>query len=401
DRHTFGDMNPYVYKTTDFGKTWTRIAGPEQGLRGYAHVVKEDTVNPDLLFVGTEFGLWISNNGGKDWAQFKGGNFPNVAVRDMVVNPRNNDLVLATHGRGIWIIDDITPLRQLTDEVLQKEATFVEARPAVQRLEGQGGWVQGDALYVGDNPPEGAAITYYQRTRHLFGPIKLEILNADGRVVDTLPASKRRGLNRVMWSMRLGPPRVPRAAQLAGNSQQGPRVLPGTYTVRLTKGKEVYETKLTVGLDQRATFSAADRKLQFDAAMRVHKLFDDMSTLVDKINKDRAAANTLVETLPADDQVRKDLESFSAEAEKIRKKIVATKEGGAITGEERLREFTDQLYGAIMSYEGKPTAYQMERIDSLQRMLDDVTKDFQSFTTQQVPKLNQELKAKNLESIPE
>src|SRR5206468_11592377 len=95
DRHTFGDMNPYVYKTTDFGKTWKRIAGPDQGLRGYAHVIREDNIKPDLLFVGTEFGLWISNNGGKNWAQFKGGDFPNVAVRDIAVHPRTQDLVLA------------------------------------------------------------------------------------------------------------------------------------------------------------------------------------------------------------------------------------------------------------------------------------------------------------------
>ena len=107
-------MTPYVYKTTDFGKTWTRIVAPEQGVRGYAYVIKEDTVKPDLLFVGTEFGLWISPDGGTHWAQFKGGNFPSVAVRDLAVQSRDSDLVLATHGRGIWIIDDITPLRELT-----------------------------------------------------------------------------------------------------------------------------------------------------------------------------------------------------------------------------------------------------------------------------------------------
>src|SRR5205823_1051135 len=127
DRHTFGDMYAYAYKTADYGKTWTRIAGPEQGLRGYAHVIKEDNLKPELLFVGTEFGLWISNNGGEDWAQFKGGNFPSVAVRDIAEQPRMNDLVLATHGRGIWIIDDLTPLRNLTDELLQKEASFLPA----------------------------------------------------------------------------------------------------------------------------------------------------------------------------------------------------------------------------------------------------------------------------------
>jgi hypothetical protein len=109
DRHTFGDMDPHVFKTTDYGRSWTRIAGKAQGLRGYAHVIREDSVSPSILFVGTEYGLWMTIDGGAQWAQFKGGNFPNVAVRDLVVQARDNDLVIATHGRGIWIIDDIHP----------------------------------------------------------------------------------------------------------------------------------------------------------------------------------------------------------------------------------------------------------------------------------------------------
>ena len=97
-------------------------------MRGYAHVIKEDPVNRDLLFLGTEFGLWISLDGGKQWAQYKGGDLPNVAVRDLAIHPRDNDLVIATHGRGIWIVDDITPLRALTPDVLQKEAVFLQTR---------------------------------------------------------------------------------------------------------------------------------------------------------------------------------------------------------------------------------------------------------------------------------
>ena len=360
DRHMMGDMDPYVYKTTDFGKTWNRIAGPEQGLRGFAHVIREDLLQRDLLYVGTEFGLWISNNGGKDWAEFKGGNFPSVAVRDIAQHPIKQDLILGTHGRGIWILDDVSSLRSMTEETMQKEAAFLQTRPVQQRIEGSGGWVEGDARFVGRNPSSGAMITYYQRTRHLFGPIKLEILDANGKVVDTIPASKRRGINRVTWGMRIPPPRVPRAAQVAFNSFRGPRVLPGTYTVRLTKGKEVYESKLEIGLDPRAEFSMDDRKAQFDAAMRVHKMFGDMTDLADQINGRREGASP----------------ELSAKLDEIRKKIVATKEGGAITGEERLREHTDMLYGAILSYEGKPAQYKLDRIEVLQRELEEIKKEF-------------------------
>jgi len=399
DRHTYGDLAPYVYRTTDFGKTWTRIVAPEQGVRGYAYVIKEDSQKSDLLFVGTEFGLWISADGGKQWAQFKGGNFPSVAVRDIAVQARDSDLVLATHGRGIWIIDDITPLRQLTPQLLSTDAVFVSTRPQTQRMRTQGGWAEGDASFAGGNPANGAVITYYQRARHLFGKIKLEILDADGKLVDTLPASERRGLNRIEWSMQVKPPRVPRAAQLAFNGTQGPRVVPGTYTVRLTKGDKTYDTKLDVGLDRRATFSAADRKAQFDAAMKVHAMFGDMSDLVFKINAVREGAKARSEKLAEGDALRKQLDATSDKADALRKKIVATKEGGAITGEQRLREFTDDLYGAVMSYEGKPGDYLLERTDALRHELNDVSADFATFEKTDLAKLNDALKAKSIDPI--
>lgn len=399
DRHTSGDMAPYVFKTTDYGRTWTRIAGPEQGLRGYAHVVKEDVVKKDLLFVGTELGLWISIDGGRRWAEFKGGDFPSVAVRDIAIQARESDVVLGTHGRGIWIIDDITPLRELSEELLAKDAAFLSARPVQQRLSGIGGWVDGDAKFTGPNPPAGAVITWYQRTRHLFGPLKLEILDPQGKVVDTLPASKRRGINRVSWSMTVPPPRTPRGASVVGNAIRGPRVVPGTYTVRMTKGKQVYETKLDIGLDRRVTFTVADRQAQFDAAMRVHGLFNTMTDLAERIQYTRAMAEGMAGKLPANDGLRKRLEAFSRQVDEVRKRIVATKEGGAITGEERLREHTDSLYGAILSYEGRPTRYHLERIEVLQRELDEVGKSFGTLVEKSLPGLNADLKARRLPEL--
>jgi len=126
-------------------------------------------------------------------------------------------------------------------------------------------------------------ITYYQKSRHLFGKLKIEILDAKGNVVDELPASTRRGLNRVVWTMHLRPPHVPPAVQLAQAGTQGPRALPGTYTVRLQKNGKNYETQITVGLDQRVQWSLADRQKQYDAAMKVHELFNDESILFGQI----------------------------------------------------------------------------------------------------------------------
>jgi hypothetical protein len=395
-------MAPYVFKTTDYGKTWTPLVSGQdaKGIRGYAHVIKEDLVKPDLLFLGTEFGLWVSIDGGKNWGQFKGNHFPAVAVRDLAIHPRDNDLVLATHGRGIWIIDDITPLRSLTPDLLKQEVAFVSARPVQQRIEGSGGWAPGDAVFVGDNPPDAAVINYYQRERHLFGKLKLEILDSSGHVVDELPASKRPGLNRVTWPMRVKPPRVPPAAQIAFAGVRGPRLVPGVYTVRLTKDGKVSETKLTVGPDRRAKFSAADRKEQFDAAMKVHSLFDEESALMDRILALRKALAQNVAALPESDPVRKNLSDFDGKVEAVRNKIVATTEGGAITGEERLREHTDQLYGAILSYEGKPGTYQTGYINVLKRELGDVTKEFDKLLAEDLPALNESLKSKGQQTIP-
>ena len=120
-------------------------------------------------------------------------------------------------------------------------------------------------------PRTGAVITYYQKSRHLFGKLKIEIVDAKGTVVDELPGSTRRGLNRVVWTMHLKPPHVPPAVQLAQAGTQGPRALPGTYTVRLEKNGKTYETQLTVGLDRRVKWSLADRQAQFDAAMKVSR----------------------------------------------------------------------------------------------------------------------------------
>ena len=400
DRHSFGDMGTYLYRTTDFGKTWSALVTPQtDGIRGYAHVIREDTVSPNLLFLGTEFGLWVSLDAGASWAPFHPGNFPAVAVRDMVVQARDNDLVIATHGRGIWIVDDISPLRSLSARTLDADVTLLPGRPVQQRIRANGGWVEGDASFSGDNPADGAVISYYLRTRQVIGKLSIDILDASGAVVDSIAPGKRKGLNRVVWSMRTKAPLVPPAAQIAGASTQGPRVLPGTYTVRLTKSGTVYTMPLVVGLDRRAAYTTDDRAKQFAEANRVKDLFARMSVLVGKINALRGQTAALSAKLAATDPLRARLATFSDHADDLRKLVVATKEGGAITGEQRLREETDDVYGAINGTEGAPTAYAIARVDTLDRELADVEKRFAALVSTDLPGLNEQLKTKSLPSI--
>jgi photosystem II stability/assembly factor-like uncharacterized protein len=399
DLHTFGDMRPYVYKTTDFGQTWTPIVAPAGNVSGYAHVVKEDLANKDLLFVGTELGLWVSLDGGRQWAQYKGGDLPNVAVRDLAIHPRDKDLVIATHGRGIWIIDDITPLRALTPANLAKEAAFVEARPTFQTIPAGGGWVNGDAVFTGANPTDEAVITYYQQKRHIFGDLKIEIMDESGKLLSTVPSSKRRGLNRATWSMRLKAPRVPTAASAAFSASTGPRVLPGNYTVKMTKDKNVYTTQLQVMPDPRSQHTPADRRAQFDLSMKLYNLLGDMTFAVDRINGVRLALDGAAAKLPANDPLVARLRAASAQVDELRRKIVATKEGGAITGEERLRENLADLYGNVNNYEGRPAQTQVERADAIARELADIVRDFDAWLAKEMPGLNSALSGKQLPPI--
>jgi photosystem II stability/assembly factor-like uncharacterized protein len=400
DRHTFGDMTPWVYKTTDYGKSWTRIVSPAQGVRGWAHVIREDVVDRNLLFLGTERGLWISIDGGRAWAEFRGGAFPRVPVRDLAIQARERDLVIATHGRGIWIIDDISPLRALTPKSLQTRTAFLPGRPIQERMPASGGWPGGDAKFVGDNPPGGAPITYYLRGRHIYGDIKLEILDPHGKVVDTVTPTKHRGINRVSWAMAVKPPKVPRAAQAAFGAAQGPRIVPGVYTARLTNGGDVVETRLKIVLDRRATYSVADRKAQFDAVMKAHKLFGDMSALVDRIDAIREATEARAAGLPANDALGKQLRAAVAALDEVKRKIVATKEGGAITGEERIREHLATVYSALMSYEGRPARYQVARVEVLRRELAEVGKDLDGVIAKDLQPLAPQLQQRKLDPIP-
>ena len=398
DRHMSGDMAPYAFATSDFGRTWRPLLGPDSGVRGYAHVIKEDPVNRNLLFLGTEFGLWVSIDGGGRWAQYKGTGFPAVAVRDLVVHQRTSDLVLATHGRGIWIIDDISPWRALTMAAIEQPAAFLPVPQAVQYLQGSGGWGEGDNSYNGPSRSTDATIPYYQKARHMFGDLTIEVFDQGGALVDTVASSRHRGVNRAMWSMRLAPPHVPPAASVGFGAAIGPRVLPGTYRVKITKGDQVYTTSIDVVLDPRAPYTIEDRKTQFALVQRIGGLLDHMTWAVEAIVGVRGQASERAAKLPAADGLRQKLSSLADAMDAVRAKMVATKEGGAITGEERLREYLATLYGDVNGYEGRPTDEQAARADTLAKELDEVVREFTTLADQ-VPALNRELSAKKLPAI--
>jgi hypothetical protein len=218
-------------------------------------------------------------------------------------------------------------------------------------------------------------------------------------MIDELPASTRRGLNRVVWTMHLRAPHVPPAVQVAQAGLQGPRVLPGTYTVRMEKNGQRYETKLNVGLDPRVIWNEGDRRAQYEAAMKVYELFNDESEVFARIAALRQQVAEASQRLQPGDRLRAGLQTFDAKLDSVRKQIVATTEGGAITGEERLREHTDQLYGAITYWEGPPSQYQLDNIKALRAQLSDIDAEFSRIAKAALPSLNKALEHEGLKQL--
>ena len=366
-------------------------------IEGYTWVVRQDLVSPDLLFLGTEFGLYLSVDGGENWARFKG-SLPKVAVHDMSIHPRDHDLVVATHGRGIFIIDDLTPLRNLSTDILESSITLLDGRPTVMVTAAGGFGFNGDAEYVAANPSEAAVITYYQKKRHLFGDLKIEVYAADGELITTIPGSKRKGINRVDWPMRLAPPKVPAASSLAA-AFVGPRVAEGSYKIKLIKGKKSVEGMVKLVADPRSPHSAEDRRLQQATSMRLYNNLSQLTYLVETAVDVRDQALDLAKDLKPKDKTRKALEEVTASCNELRSSMVSTSDAGWLSGEEKLREDMANLYAGVTGYEGRPTQTQLDRMEVLEKQLDDFQAHFNALRDQGVADLNRTLAKKGMELL--
>ncbi len=396
DGHATGDMKTYVYKTTDYGQTWTSLT--TDGLKGYAHVVREDLVDPNLLFVGTEFGLFLSVDGGKNWAQFTG-KLPNVAVRDVFIHPRESDLAIATHGRGIYILDDLTPLRAITPEILAQDAAILPSRPTQLALPSFEQRFDGDSEFIGRSLPDSAPIVYYQKKRNIVGTLRFEIYDAQGNLMNTLSGDPRRGVIRVDWAERLKPPKVPPAASLVEQPFAffGPQVEPGTYTVKLLRGKQTYNGKIELVADPRSKATPEDLALQHKTVMQLYNMLGDLTYVADSTVDLRDQVRQRSTQAGKDRKLKTQLDTLAKQLDDFRSTLVSVKEGGAITGEHKLRENLGELYGGVNGFEGKPTQSQLDRTDFLKKQLDNATAKFQQLSD--VTKLNADMAKAKLEPV--
>jgi photosystem II stability/assembly factor-like uncharacterized protein len=398
DGHATGDMKTYLYKTSDYGKTWTSLVVPE--MRGYAHAIKQDLVNPNLLFAGTEFGFWISLDGGKQWGQMAPPVFPYVAVRDFAIHPRDGDLLIATHGRGIYILDDLTPLRALTPDKLDQDVVMLPARPGVATVPAGEQRFDGDVEFVGRPLFDGATINYYLKKRHLIGDLKIEISDDKGNVITTMPGGKRRGINRVFWQNRMKPPRTPASVQVirSQGAFMGPRVPAGDYTVKLIKNKDTFTSKVTVVPDPRANYTAADRALQHETAMKLYGMMSDLTYTHDAALDTRREATDRLAKLPAKDSGRKAVQALIDQGTDLRNTLSAQREG-FVTGEEQLREKLGGLYGAVNYFDGAPTGSQLDNLKLMEKQLTDAGAKLQSIFAKELVAANSALTRAKLDPI--
>ncbi len=400
DGHRAGDRTPYLFKTTDFGKTWNTLV--DENVKGYCHTVHQDLVTPSLIFLGTESGLFVTFDDGEQWTQMKG-NIPNVSIRDMVIHPREHDLVLATHGRGIFIVDDITPLRMITEELLQQDVAFLESQPFVIKPIQIGQAFSGDDEFNGNNPPDialpaSASITYYLKKRHVFGDMYLEVYDSEGVLLSTIPAGKRKGINRVPWSVMKKPPKVPSSPSLAQFALFGPYYNPGEYRVKLIKGDESFEGKIVLKYDEDSPHSLADRKLNQEVVNKGYNLLEDLAFVDRKATFVMEKARELTSNKAVNKSLKQALNDLANELEGLHKEMVATKTGG-ITGEEKLREKIVMQYASSILYQGKPSQSVIDGLDFYTGEVEGMDNKIEELLKDDLAKVNAKLEKAGLSPI--
>jgi photosystem II stability/assembly factor-like uncharacterized protein len=363
ENHKNSDFAPYLLKSTDAGRSWTSIKS-NLPANGPVLAIAEDPVNPNLMFVGTEFGLFFTIDGGKKWVQLKGG-MPTIAVRDLAIQKRENDLVVATFGRGIYILDDYTPLRSLTPEILAGESHLFAVKDALMYIQSQplGGArksFQGESFFTADNPPFGATFTYYlketyktRRERRREAEREAEKKNApppfpakeelraedeeeapqiiitvtdsEGQVVRRLIRPPAAGMNRVSWDLRypastLSQPRPGAEDDPFFEPPSGPLVMPGRYTISIAKRIDGAVTSLAkpqhfdVVVDGAASLPAADRAALVEFQKRVARLQRAVTGALEAANTAKTRLGlmkrALMETPAAPEKLTEDANSI-------------------------------------------------------------------------------------------
>ncbi|WP_298504850.1 hypothetical protein [uncultured Maribacter sp.] len=361
DGHTMNDMNPYAYKTTDYGKTWTSII--TEDVTGFARNIQEDYENPDLLFLGTEFGLYITMDGGKNWKKFTN-NMPSVAVHYIDLQKTTNDLVMGTHGRGVIILDDISPLRELNDEVMSKKLHFFKNQPTVINEDSNfSGNFGKETQFTGRNKTTNAQIKYYLKSRHTFGKMSLEIQDMQGKKIVELGPGKSKGINIVNWGYSRKQPKVAKGKTFTFGGFASPNVPAGTYKAVIKKGKDTFEQTFELVYDSKSTLTEDDRKLKNETTTQLYNMTEELAYVVYELDAMLAKAT---------------------ENKKMKSKLNALKETLVITtgdnyvgsSEPQLREKMTSLFSKLANNYDKPTKSELDNLEVISNRFNNAKENF-------------------------
>jgi len=394
DSHRLNDFSNYVYASTDYGQSWKSIAG-DLPKGQVVRTITEDLKNPAVLYLGTESGLFVTFDTGKQWMRVKA-NLPTVPIYEITLHPRDNAMILATHGRSLWILDDMTPLQQFA-KARSMDAHLFDIRPATEMNPAgdRSREFEGDMQFLGKNSDTGAAFTYY-----LKSPAKkltLTVKDSAGTVVrelagDDVKDKTAAGINTVIWNLRVKPLPRPRpqaggaggggggGGGFGGGGLDGPFVLPGTYQVTLkVEDKDAATGSFIVQGDPEIQISDDDRKVWFDTALRLHGLQKTMNEAFDRLNevneKIKAIQQALKDNASAPAAMKTKVEDFAKKFEPVGRRFGVGAENPFETGNferlnENLRFRFGGLKGGIMGSTSRPTDTQMRQATEIGPVLE-------------------------------
>jgi photosystem II stability/assembly factor-like uncharacterized protein len=416
DRHKLDDFKPYIYKTKDSGKSWQLITNGIPA-EAYVHAVREDPVREGLLYAGTEIGVFFSLDDGDHWAPLQL-NLPTSPIHDLVL--KGNDLVVATHGRSFWVLDDVTPLRQMDVNQGSAEMILYTPEPAY-RLHFPMQWIGRRPL--GENPPAGAIIDYYFKTAPK-GEVTLQILDAEGRPVRTLSSVEKKefeqppewpeqfrekktipasaGLQRCVWDLRYDDPVQVPGAFYSGTGPRGSLALPGKYQVRLTAEGKTQSATLEVVEDPRVRVASGDLEKQFELSRDVSREIDRLHVAVNQIRDLKSQLKPLRARFEADPKLKtlldadNELETKLArvEDELIQVHMKASELNLAFPN--MLNEEFDSFAASVESDDAAPTAQQLEVFKMLSARLDEQLKAFDGILGTDLPAFEELAKRSNI-----
>ncbi len=421
DAHKLDNFKPYIFKTNDFGKSWTKII---TGLpdNSYVHAVREDPKRKGLLYAGTETGIWVSFDDGAHWQALQL-NLPVTPIHDMVIH--DDDLAVATHGRSFWVLDDLTPLREAAASIASDDAHLFTPRIATRTEQGH---VDPRRNPIGENPPAGAILYYYLKEEPK-DPAKLEILDADGKVIRAFTSEKKKtelaaeegerdeavenipgkaGLNRFTWDLRYEQPvKIPLAIYDAGEPS-GPLAVPGKYQVRLTVGGKTLMQPLELRMDPRVRTSAEDLRNQFDLMLKLRDRQDEMNKTILAIRDLRAQLQSLEKRLGSgySAALSDPIKSIAASSVDIRKNI-STIEAALIQVNSKasedeanfptmLNSKLGYLQSVVDSADAAPTAAELAVFAELDQKLETQLTKWRDVVSKDIPALNDAMRKNNI-----